>query len=197
MAALCARRIAAGWHSLAMAGKLLTLGHGTLPAAAFSALLRAAGVALVVDIRTAPGSRRHPQFDGEEMARWLGEAGVGYRSERALGGWRRARADSANTALRNSSFRGYADYMETSAFWSALEGVMAEVDATEPDLVSVMCSESLWWRCHRRLVADAVVLCLGRPVEHLMHDGTLAAHPLTSGVRVAGERLVRYDDPAR
>lgn len=143
----------------------------------------------VVDVRTAPGSRRHPQFARGELQRWLPAAGIGYRWERDLGGFRRPLPDSPNTALRHAGFRGYADYMATEAFSVALDGVLA--DAVQRP-TAVMCAESLWWRCHRRLVADAAVLLRGVQVDHLGHDGRLTAHRPTAGVRVEGDRLV-YD----
>lgn len=155
------------------------------------AVLRSAGVASVVDVRTAPGSRRNPQVGREEMARWLPEAGVAYRWEKRLGGWRKVDPDSVNTALRNESFRGYADYMGTEEFWSALDEVLAEA-GEHP--TAVMCGETVWWRCHRRLIADAALLVRGVAVAHLGHDAKLTEHRPTEGVRVAGDRLI-YDVP--
>ena len=169
--------------------RLLTVGHGTLPSEAFAALLASAGVEAVVDVRTAPGSRRHPQFARAEMERWLPAAGIAYRWERALGGFRRPVPGSANTALRHAGFRGYADYMAGEAFPPALDAVLAEAGHR---LTTVMCAESLWWRCHRRLVADAAQLLHGVEVGHLAHDGRIGAHRPTEGVRVDRDRLV-YD----
>jgi uncharacterized protein (DUF488 family) len=169
--------------------ELVTVGHGTLPADDLSALLRANEVALLVDVRSFPGSRRHPQFGRDEMAAWLPRAGVAYRWERRLGGRRPVRADSVNVMLRNEAFRGYADHMTTAEFRAALEDVLA--DAADRR-TAVMCSESVWWRCHRRLLADAAVLLGDAEVTHLMHDGRTTAHPLTDGVRRAGDHLV-YD----
>lgn len=143
----------------------------------------------VVDIRTAPGSRRHPHFARDRLAAWLPEAGIDYRWEPHLGGWRRARPDSVHTALRHPSFRGYADYMESAEFATALDRVLA--DAVRRPTV-VMCSETLWWRCHRRLVADAAVLTRGAEVAHLGHDRRLSPHRITEGARLA-DGLVRYD----
>ena len=125
-----------------------TVGHGTTDPGPFTALLRGAGVAEIVDVRRFPGSRRHPHLGGEEMARWLAEAGIGYRWLPSLGGRRRARADSPNVALRNPQFRAYADHMATSEF---AEGVAELVHQASEDSSAVMCAESLWWRCHRRL----------------------------------------------
>jgi uncharacterized protein (DUF488 family) len=169
--------------------RLCTVGHGTLAAEEFAALVGSAGIEAVVDVRTAPGSRRHPHFARAEMERWLPAAGVGYRWERALGGFRRPVPGSPNTALRHAGFRGYADYMATEAFSAALQGLLADV-AVRP--TAVMCAETLWWRCHRRLVADAAVLLHGVEVVHLGHDGRLGPHRPTEGARVEDGRL-RYD----
>jgi len=166
---------------------LVTVGHGTLSAGALADLLRDSGVEVLVDIRSYPGSRRHPHFSREEMARWLPDAGVAYRWEPRLGGRRRPRADSPHVALRHENFRGYGDHMETPEFREALAGVLAE-----PQRTAVMCSESVWWRCHRRLLSDAATLLAGTEVLHLFHDGRLSPHGPTDGVRVDGDRLV-YD----
>jgi uncharacterized protein (DUF488 family) len=171
--------------------ELTTVGHGTLAAPDFTELVKGAGIATVVDVRSFPGSRRHPHFARQEMEQWLPAAGVGYHWEKDLGGFRKARPDSPNQALRHPSFRGYADYMATGAFSSALDRLMAEAGA-EP--VAVMCSESLWWRCHRRLLADAVVLWRGGSVSHLLHGGRRDTHRLTDGVRSGGaDRPPVYD----
>jgi uncharacterized protein (DUF488 family) len=169
--------------------ELLTVGHGTLPADAFVTLLRGAGVERLVDVRTAPGSRRNPAFRRDEMARWLPAAGVAYRWEPALGGFRRPVAGSPNRALRHPAFRGYADHMRTPAFREALDRLLAEAADAR---VAVMCAESLWWRCHRRLLADACLLLCGVPVVHLGHDGRLELHRPTEEARVEGDVLV-YD----
>jgi uncharacterized protein (DUF488 family) len=172
-----------------MPTRLVTVGHGTALAGELAALLTAARIERLVDVRTAPGSRRHPQFRKDAMAEWLVEAGVVYRWEPALGGWRRPDPASVNVALRHPAFRGYADYMRTAQFWAALDRVLEEA-AAQP--TAVMCSERLWWRCHRRLLADAAVLVRGAEVVHLDHEGRLSPHVLTDGVRREGALLV-YD----
>jgi uncharacterized protein (DUF488 family) len=130
---------------------LLTFGHGTADAETIVHLLRGAEVRRLVDVRTAPGSRRNPDVARDAMARWRPEAGIGYRWERRLGGWRKSRPDSPDTALHNRSFGGYAGYMRSADFLSAIDDLLVEA-ATE--LTAVMCAESLWWRCHRKMIAD-------------------------------------------
>lgn len=171
--------------------RLLTVGHGTLEAAALARLLARAGAEEVVDVRTAPGSRRHPHFSKAQLAEWLPAAGIGYRWEPRLGGWRKARSGTANVGLRNASFRGYADYMETEEFAAALDDLVTQ---GRRRLTVAMCSETLWWRCHRRLLADAAVLLHGAEVHHLGHDGRLEGHRTTAGAVRAGT-AVRYPAP--
>ncbi|HTK16318.1 MAG TPA: DUF488 domain-containing protein [Acidimicrobiia bacterium] len=168
---------------------LYTVGHGTLPAEVFAALVEGAHVARLVDVRSFPGSRHNPQFARGEMERWVPDAGIGYVWMRELGGRRRAVADSKHMALRNDAFRGYADYMETSAFLAGVEELLM---LARSKTTAVMCSESVWWRCHRRLLADYLVLVRDINVVHLMHDGRLTPHAPTEGVRLADDTLV-YD----
>jgi uncharacterized protein (DUF488 family) len=168
---------------------LLTVGHGTLSQEGLGDLLRGAGVERIVDVRTAPGSRRHPHVARAALEEWLPALGIGYVWEPRLGGWRKPDPDSPNVALRNGSFRGYADYMLTPPFWSALDDVLAGSGDVR---TAVMCSESVYWRCHRRLIADAAELGRQVPVVHLGHDGRTQPHRLTEGVRAA-DGGVRYD----
>jgi uncharacterized protein (DUF488 family) len=175
---------------------LLTVGHGTASQEELAALLTGARIRSVVDVRTAPGSRRHPHVGRARLAAWLPEAGIAYRWEPDLGGWRRPRPDSPNVALRHEGFRGYADYMGSPPFWTALDRVLAEAGDDAGGRTAVMCSESLWWRCHRRLLADAAVLARSADVLHLGHDGSLAPHRVTDGARLAGPDLVVYDNVA-
>jgi len=171
------------------AHELLTVGHGTLSQSGFIDLLEAATVELLVDVRSAPGSRRHPQFRREAMEVWVPQAGIGYRWEPRLGGFRRARPGSRNVALVNPSFRGYADHMEEEDFTQSLGELIA---LAWDRRTTVMCSEAVWWRCHRRLIADAATLLCGARVRHLAHDGRLSDHRPTDGVRIVGSHL-RYD----
>lgn len=168
---------------------LLTVGHGTLDQDAFLELLHAAGVEQLVDIRSYPGSRHVPHFGREAMESWVPGGSVAYRWERDLGGRRRGRPDSPHTALRHPAFRAYADHMETPEFAAGLDRVLA---GARRHRTAVMCSESVWWRCHRRMVADAALLVHGTPVLHLMHDGRLLPHPPWDVARVEGDRIV-YD----
>ncbi len=170
---------------------LLTLGHGTATAEEFAELVRGARVDAIVDVRSVPKSRRHPQFWREAMEAWVpAQSGSAYRWEPALGGFRPRHPGSLNIALRHPSFRSYADYMETDVFADALRGVLGEAAEAR---VAVMCSETLWWRCHRRLISDAAVLLHDVRVEHLMHDGKLRPHIPTEGVRVTEDGRLRYD----
>jgi uncharacterized protein (DUF488 family) len=171
--------------SVAIPGKLsgvelLTVGHGTLGQPELMELLRGAGVELLVDVRTAPGSRRNPHVGRTALERWLPEGGIAYRWEPGLGGWRKPEPSSPNVALRNDSFRGYADYMRSAAFWAALDEVLGRAADAR---TSLMCSESVYWRCHRRLIADAAVVGRNIPVLHLGHDGRATPHRVTEGLR--------------
>lgn len=167
--------------------KVRTVGHGTASADEFADLLTGAGITELVDVRRFPGSRRHPQFGSDAMATWLPEAEIGYRHFESLGGRRRLASNSVNIGLRNEQFRAYGDHMATDEF---LDGVaeLFRVDGS----VAVMCAESVWWRCHRRLLADHLVLVEGVDVEHLFHDRRLAAHPPTPEARPVDGHVV-YD----
>jgi len=169
---------------------LVTFGHGTASAERITQLLRAAEVAGLIDIRTAPGSRRHPHVARAELERWLPEAGFSYRWDKRLGGFRRPGPDSPDVAWREDMFRGYAAHMRTAGFLDAAGEVIAEARTRR---VAVMCSESLWWRCHRRLVADFVSVARGMPVRHLMHDGRLEDHRASPGLRLRDDGLLVYD----
>src|SRR3954452_13943441 len=170
--------------------ELLTLGHGTATQEELLDRIRAAGVEQVVDVRIAPGSRRHPHVARDALATWLPATGVGYRWEKRLGGFRRLAADSPDSALRNDSFRAYAGHMRTSDFSQAVESLLADATTSR---TAVMCSETVWWRCHRRLIADFVVLSRGVDVQHVMPGGRLVPHVTTDGVRVGDGGLLVYD----
>jgi uncharacterized protein (DUF488 family) len=125
------------------------------------------------------------------MERWIPErSGSAYRWEPALGGFRKVNRNSPNVALRHASFRSYADYMETDAFALALHDLLVHASTAQ---VAIMCSETVWWRCHRRLISDAALLIHDVPVQHLMHDGKLCPHIPTAGVRTTADGRLRYD----
>jgi uncharacterized protein (DUF488 family) len=169
---------------------LFTYGHGTETAERTAELLRAAGVAALVDIRTAPGSRRNPQFARAAMEEWLPTAGIAYRWEKRLGGFRRPGQDNPDVAWHEDMFRGYAEHMRSADFLTAITAVLAEAGSGP---LTVMCSESLWWRCHRRLVADFAAAARGVEVRHLMHDGRLEPHRPSPGLRLRADGLLVYD----
>lgn len=169
---------------------LLTYGHGTESADRSVAILAGADVASLVDIRTAPGSRRNPQFVRVAMEEWLPEAGIAYRWEKRLGGFRKPGPGNPDVAWREDMFRGYAEYMRSADFRAAIDAVLTEAQSRQ---VTVMCSESLWWRCHRRLLADFVSVACGIEVRHLMHDGRTEAHRPSDGLRLREDGLLVYD----
>lgn len=171
--------------------QILTFGHGTAGEVELAALVRGAAIRDVVDVRSVPKSRAHPHVWAERMALWVPDlAGASYRWCRELGGFRKALPDSPNVALRHPAFRGYADYMQTPAFEVALDALLSE---SAKNLTAIMCSETLWWRCHRRLIADALVLLHGVEVRHLMHTGALQPHRPTPGARVLRAGTLQYD----
>jgi uncharacterized protein (DUF488 family) len=175
---------------------LLTYGHGTDSAERTVATLAAAGVSALVDVRTAPGSKRNPQFARAALEEWLPEAGIAYRWDKRLGGFRRPSAGNPDVAWREDMFRGYAEHMRSADFGAAIDAVLAEAAAsasTGSGLVTVMCSESLWWRCHRRLLADFLSVARGTDVRHLMHDGRVEAHRPSAGLRLRDDGLLVYD----
>jgi uncharacterized protein (DUF488 family) len=164
--------------------QILTFGHGTADSAQIVRLLRAADVARLVDVRTAPGSRRSPHVARAAIERWLPDAGIGYRWDQRLGGWRKSPADSPDTALRNRPFAGYAAHMRTADF---LAGIGDLLDEAARVRLTVMCAESVWWRCHRRLIADHLVIVRDCDVRHIMHDGSIRKHQPTAEARLDPE----------
>jgi uncharacterized protein (DUF488 family) len=170
-----------------------TVGHGTLTADELSSVLRGADIDAVADIRRYPGSRRHPHVARDALEQWLPESGIAYRWIERLGGRRQLRPDSRHPGLRNEQFRAYADHMETPEFRDGL----AELEQLATDhRVAVMCSESVWWRCHRRLLADHLTLIDRVTVEHLFHDGRLTTHDPAAEARV-DDGVVVYDVEAQ
>jgi uncharacterized protein (DUF488 family) len=172
---------------------VFTIGHGTRTTEELAGMLRAADVSLLVDVRRFPGSRRHPHFAREALAESLPALGVAYdwRGEE-LGGRRSRSPDgtSRHPAWRNDAFAGYADYMDTMPFRDALDELKDEAQAGTA--LAVMCAETLWWRCHRRLIADALTI-RGVEVVHLIGPGKSSAHPLNEAARRGPDGYPVYD----
>lgn len=174
---------------------LLTFGHAALDRAALADLLRSAGVTTVVDVRRFPGSRNNPDVRRDALEEWLPGAGIAYRWEPRLGGRRHLRkeedAASPDTWWRVDAFRAYAGWTRSPEFRAAMAELLEE--ASGDGRVTVMCSEAVWWRCHRRLIADVAALAHGAEVRHLMHDGGLREHPVAEGAQLAGAGEVVWD----
>ncbi|MFA7504171.1 MAG: DUF488 domain-containing protein [Burkholderiaceae bacterium] len=168
-----------------VAGTLWTIGHSTREWPVFVDMLVEAGIELLVDVRRFAGSRRHPQFFGESMARALPAQGIAYMAFPELGGRRKPRTDTRNTAWRNEGFRGYADYMETDPWRDARDRL---ADLARDRRVAVMCAEAVWWQCHRGLIADDFK-ARGWEVIHLMAPGRSESHPYTAAARLLDGRL--------
>jgi uncharacterized protein (DUF488 family) len=171
---------------------IFTLGHSTLPIEAFLALLRAYGIERLVDIRTIPRSRHNPQFNDTDLASSLKTRHLQYVHLKALGGLRRPREDSPNTGWRNGGFRGFADYMQTAEFRDALAGLMR---ISREKRVAIMCAEAVPWRCHRSLVADALMV-RGVPVVEILSGSSYRMHELTPFAQVEGVRITYPSDQA-
>ena len=171
--------------------ELLTVGHGPDDRARLGARLASASVQVVVDVRRFPGSRRNPDVRADALERWLPAAGVGYRWDARLGGRRRLPPDEpvADGWWTVAQFAAYAAHTRTPEFATALDEVLAEAATAT---VAVMCSEFVWWRCHRRLIADVAVLGRGVPVRHLMPDGRLAEHRPSEGAVLGEDGLVHW-----
>jgi uncharacterized protein (DUF488 family) len=173
-----------------MASCLITVGHGTASQAELSSLLCDAAVTQVVDVRRFPSSRAHPHVNRAALARWLHVAGIGYRWEERLGGRRRRPAESPDSWWRVDAFRAYAGHMPSADFLDAIGELINDLVVAR---TVVMCSESLWWRCHRRLIADFVAVVGETPVCHLNHDGRLTEHPVAAGARLSAGGVLFYD----
>ncbi|WP_109486718.1 DUF488 family protein [Occallatibacter savannae] len=169
---------------------LFTIGHSTRSIGEFIALLEAHGVRHLVDVRSIPKSRHVPQFNSEDFASALSEAGIGYTHLKALGGRRHSRKDSINTGWRNTSFRGYADYMATTPFVEGLDALI-EIALARP--TAIMCAEAVPWRCHRSLIADALML-KGWEVRDIISAASPAAHKLTPFLKPVNGQAT-YPDP--
>ncbi len=169
-----------------------TIGHSTRAVEDFIAMLHAHGVTRLVDVRTVPRSRHNPQFNRESLPAPLAAAGITYVHMPGLGGLRHARKDSINTAWRNASFRGYADYMQTDEFRTNLDELIGHAGR---ERVAVMCAEAVPWRCHRSLISDALT-ARGHRVLHIMTIDRADPHAMTSFARVEGDHVV-YPAPVQ
>lgn len=165
--------------------QVLTVGHSTRPIEEFIELLVAHGVTQLVDVRTAPRSRHNPQFNAETLPGRLAAAAIGYAHAAGLGGFRRPTPDSPNAGWRNLSFRGYADYMQTADFGEYLASV---IELARQDRVVLMCAEAVPWRCHRSLIADALIV-QGVTTCEIVGPQRLQPHKLTPFARVSGHRI--------
>jgi uncharacterized protein (DUF488 family) len=181
---------------------IFTIGHSTRPIAEFLTLLQEVGVDLLVDVRSIPRSRTNPQFNADALPGPLGDAGIHYRHLSALGGLRHRKKGampSLNTFWQVAAFRSYADYAATAPFRTGLNELRA---LSRDNCCAIMCAEAVWWRCHRRIIAD-YLLAQGVPVMHIMGSGkvdpakvTPGAHVLTSGTLVyqAAEEAIKAKD---
>jgi uncharacterized protein (DUF488 family) len=168
---------------------IYTIGHGNRPLEELLALLKQHDVGCVVDVRMFPGSRRHPHFGRAELEKSLAQAGVDYVWEgKALGGRRRPRNDTPHIAMRNASFRAYADHMQTDEFRAGVERLLALAHEARP---AIMCAERLPWQCHRYMIADYLV-AHGSEVRHVIDVAPPRAHALRTEARLNGEDLI-YD----
>ena len=170
------------------APSVLTIGHSTRALAELLALLAEFEVTMLVDVRRFPGSRRYPHFGGPALARSLAGAGIGYAHEPDLGGRRDPAPGSPNTAWRVAAFRGYADHMATPEFRAGLERVIARSEKGRP---VIMCAEAVPWRCHRQLIADALV-ARGVAVRHILGPGQERAHELNPSARPDPDGVLVY-----
>ena len=178
-----------------MQPEIFTIGHSTRSTAEFVALLRQVDVTLVADVRSIPRSRAVPQFNADALPESLAAEGIGYRHLADLGGRRhhpRNAPPSLNTYWQVAAFRNYADYAATAPFRTGLEALLA---LAQDHRCAIMCSEAVWWRCHRRIIAD-YLLAGGTPVRHIMGTGKVVPATLTPGAQVLPGGVVRYPPPA-
>ena len=183
--------------------RIWTIGHSTRGIDEFISLLKENEIKLLVDVRAFPGSKRYPQFNKEALAKSLNAHGIRYEHFPELGGKRKSKPDSRNTAWRNASFRGYADYMETEQFQKGVERLLAcrkerrlgrrrnERDGREavtPCAIAIMCAEAVWWRCHRSLIAD-YLKARGVEVLHILSANKVEPHPYTPAARIMNGEL--------
>jgi len=165
--------------------EIWTVGHSTLSAEAFGELLNNHDIKTLVDVRSFPGSRRYPQFNKENLAEFLNSLSIEYVHAPLLGGRRRPNPESHNTALRNQSFRAYADYMESESF---KKGIAELLDLSTKKRTAIMCAESLWWRCHRSLISD-YLKSIDVEVHHIVNGKKSEEHSFTAAAHFVKDQL--------
>ena len=164
---------------------IYTIGHSTRPLDEFISMLQAHSISRLIDVRTVPRSARNPQFNRESLPEDLAKQGIQYEHFPALGGLRKPRPQSVNSGWKNESFRGYADYMQTAEFARAIERLIQQANDAH---VCIMCAEAVPWRCHRSLIADAL-MARGIRAIHIMSVKAAQPHKLTAFARVRGDRV--------
>lgn len=162
-----------------------TIGHSTRSLDEFIGLLRENSIEALADVRSLPGSRKFPHFNAEKLAESLPAAGIEYVPFKQLGGRRKVRKDSPHTVWRHPAFRGYADYMDTDDFKKGIEDLL---DLARQKRTAIMCSEAVWWRCHRSMISD-YLKSIGVKVIHIMAPGKTEEHPYTSAASIVDGRL--------
>jgi uncharacterized protein (DUF488 family) len=177
--------------NLRIATQIWTIGHSTRAIDIFISLLEENGIKLVADVRSLPGSRRYPQFNKETLVESLSDHRIRYEHFPELGGRRKAKKDSHNTAWRNASFRGYADHMETEEFRKGIDRLLDLANKIGP--TAIMCAEAVWWRCHRALISD-YLKAQGTEVMHILDANKIEPHPYTSAARIVDGMLSYSSD---
>jgi len=167
-----------------------TIGHSTREFEEFVRLLKENDIELLADVRSFPGSRKFPQFNKESLEVTLPENGIEYIHLKQLGGRRKVKPDSKNTVWRHEAFRGYADYMETDDFRTGMEDL---IELAEEKRTAIMCSEAVWWRCHRSMISDYLKTA-GVTVLHIMGEGKVVEHPFTSAARILDGHLTYHPE---
>ena len=166
--------------------RIWTIGHSTRPIDQLIALLQENDIKVLADVRAFPSSKRYPQFNKDALAESLNAQGIRYEHFSDLGGRRKTKPDSRNTAWRNASFRGYADYMETEQFQKGIERLLDLAEKAGP--TAIMCAEAVWWRCHRSLIAD-YLKARGVEVSNILGANKVDPHPYTPAARIVNGEL--------
>jgi uncharacterized protein (DUF488 family) len=172
-----------------LVSRIWTIGHSTRDIDDFIAALEVNEIELIADVRMLPGSKRYPQFNRDSLADSLHKVEIRYEHFPALGGRRKPKADSQNTAWRNAAFRGYADYMETDEFGKGVDRLLLLAKECGP--TAIMCAEAVWWRCHRSLIADYLKV-RGVEVIHIINEKKTEPHPFTSAATIVAGKLTYF-----